>query len=313
MASNGEFGLDVGIYGPLATPETILNLARLAEEMEFSALWLADHVAFPVQFASKYPYSVGGAFPTRLAEPLFEPIATLGVLAGATRKLKLGTAVLVMPYRNPVLLARMLITLDNFSGGRIVLGAGTGWLAEEFSVLGSDEFARRGKATDEYLEIFKALSAGGEVGYQGETYAFPPVFSMPGSVQRPHPPIMIGGVADVALRRAVKHGNGWLAVTMGTDKLPERLATLKRFCAEAGRDFGELQLAYKMFLDIDRPKRSRFGEREPGSGSIGQIVDDLKTLRDLGFGHFVVRYRGEGADEQMRQIARFAEEIVPKV
>src|SRR5436305_11604805 len=107
-----------------------------------------------------------------------EPVATMGILVGATKRVRIGTAALIMPYRNPVLLARMLVTLDQFSGGRIVLGAGVGWLAEEFELLGSPAFARRGRATDEYLEIFKAICAGGTVAYKGETYQFDAIHSV---------------------------------------------------------------------------------------------------------------------------------------
>ena len=196
-----------------------------------SSIWLADHVAFPVSIESKYPYSATGDFPARLCEPLMEPVATMAVLVGATKRVRIGTAALIMPYRNPVLLARMLVTLDQFSGGRIVLGAGVGWLQEEFDVLAAHDFKRRGKVTDEYLEIFKAICGGGEVSYRGETYAFAPIFSSPGSVQRPHPPILIGGLSDAALRRVVRHGNGWLAVTAGPEMLEERVARLKQPCA----------------------------------------------------------------------------------
>src|SRR5580693_6370549 len=177
MASNRSFGLDVGIYGRLAMPDAILRVARLADELEFDSVWLADHVAFPAAFSSPYPYSATGSFPTDPADRLMEPIATLGVLAGATRRVKLGTAVLVMPYRHPVLLARMLVTLDHFSAGRIVLGAGVGWLEEEFALLGAPDFARRGRATDEAIEIVKAVCAGGTVGYRGQVYDFAPFHS----------------------------------------------------------------------------------------------------------------------------------------
>ena len=109
MVDLSTFGLDVGIYGRLATPGPIMTLAQLAEEMGFSSVWVADHVAFPVSFASKYPYAKEGDFPTKLDDPLMEPIAILGVLAGATKRVRLGTAVLVMAYRNPVLQARQLV------------------------------------------------------------------------------------------------------------------------------------------------------------------------------------------------------------
>src|SRR6478609_3407512 len=247
MASIGSFGLDVGIYGPLANPETVLQLAKYAEETGFESIWLADHVAFPVSFKSEYPYSAKGGFPTRLSDPLMEPIASMAVLVGATKRVRIGTAALIMPYRNPVLLARMLVTLDQFSGGRVVLGAGVGWLEEEFKVLGAYDFKKRGRVTDEYIEIFKVICAGGEVGYRGETYAFEPVFSSPGSVQRPHPPILIGGLSNAALRRVVKHGNGWLAVSAPPEKLEERLSVLRQMAAEADRPLKGISLVYKMF------------------------------------------------------------------
>ena len=313
MASLASFGLDVGIYGPLANPESILQLARHAEETGFESIWLADHVAFPVSFKSEYPYSAKGGFPTHHSDPLMEPIASMAVLVGATKRVRIGTAALIMPYRNPVLLARMLVTLDQFSGGRVVLGAGVGWLEEEFKVLGAYDFKKRGRVTDEYIEIFKAVCAGGEVGYRGETYAFEPVFSSPGSVQRPHPPILIGGLSNAALRRVVKQGNGWLAVSAPPEKLEERLAVLRQMAAEAGRSPKDISLVYKMFLGIDEPKTGPFDTREPGTGSLAQITDDVKRLRELGFDKIIVRYRGNNAAEQMRQIDRFVSEIAPKV
>ena len=313
MASTSSFGLDVGIYGPLANPDTIMQLARHAEDAGFELVWVADHVAFPVSFKSEYPYSAKGGFPTRHSDPLMEPVASMAVLVGATRRVRIGTAALIMPYRNPVLLARMLVTLDQFSGGRIILGAGVGWLEEEFKVLGANDFRRRGRVTDEYLEIFKAVCAGGEVGYRGETYAFEPVFSSPGSVQRPHPPILIGGLSNAALRRVVRLGNGWLAVSAPPEKLGERLAVLRQMAGEAGRPISDISLVYKMFLGIDEPKLGPFDTREPGTGSLAQITDDVKRLRELGFGKIIVRYRGSSAADQMSQIDRFVGEVVPKV
>jgi alkanesulfonate monooxygenase SsuD/methylene tetrahydromethanopterin reductase-like flavin-dependent oxidoreductase (luciferase family) len=157
MAQALTFGLDVGIYGWLATRDYILELAALAEASGLESLWVADHVIFPVTLTSAYPYSTTGAFPIDMTqEPLLEPLATMGVLVGATQRVKIGTAVLVMPYRHPVLLARMLVTLDVLSGGRTLLGAGVGWLAEEFAALDARPFPARGRVTDECIEIVKA-------------------------------------------------------------------------------------------------------------------------------------------------------------
>jgi probable F420-dependent oxidoreductase len=312
MASIEQFGLDVGIYGPLAEPKTITTLAKFAEDAGFQSIWLADHVVFPAKFSSKYPFSATGSFPAPVTDPLLEPIAAMGVLAGATSRIRIGTAVLIIPYRNPVLLARMLITIDQFSGGRVILGAGVGWLKEEFEALDTHDFAKRGKVTDEYLEIFKALSAGGEVGYQGDTYSFEPVHSVPGSVQRPHPPVLIGGVSDPALRRVARN-DGWLAVALKAEQMPERIAALKRICDEQGRRFDELEMVYKIFINPGEPKEGPFGGREVGSGSEAQIIDDLKGILDAGFQSIVVRYRGDSAAAQTEQMDRFVSDIVPRL
>ncbi|MDP6708454.1 MAG: TIGR03619 family F420-dependent LLM class oxidoreductase [Alphaproteobacteria bacterium] len=313
MATSLEFGLDVGVYGRLATPENILELAALAEVSGFDSLWLADHVVFPAAIESKYPYSLTGDFPVAATEPLLEPIATMGVLVGATKRLKIGTAVLVIPYRNPVLLARMLVTLDVFSGGRIVLGGGSGWLAEEFAALDTADFAARGAVTDEYLEIFKAVAAGGEVAYQGEHYRFDPILSYPGSVQRPHPPILIGGTTNAALRRVARLGDGWLSVALRPEKIPERLATLRRLTEAQGRRYEDLWLCHKIFLSIGEAKPALDGGRELGTGSVAEITDDLKRLIDLGYQGVILRYIGQDAGEQIAQVDRFAAEIMAKV
>src|SRR5262245_36363134 len=313
MAALMSFGLDVGVYGPLADAETILSLARHAEAIGWDSIWLADHIAFPVAFKAVYPYSSKGDFPTRLSDPLMEPMATMGVLVGATQRVRIGTAALIMPYRNPVVLARMLVTLDQFSGGRIIVGAGVGWLEEEFAVLGAHDFNKRGRVTDEYLEIFKAVCAGGEVSYRGDTYAFDPIFASPGSLQRPHPPILIGGLSTAALRRVARHGNGWLAVAAPAELLEERLIMLERLLAEVGRPRQDLCLAYKLFLSLGEAKAGAFAGREPGTGSRAEICDDIKRLFDLGFETIIVRHRGASAAEQQIQIERLIEEIIAKV
>ena len=308
-----EIGIDVGIYGSLATPENVLGLARFAEERNYHSIWLADHIVFPATIDSKYPYSPTGNFPAPVTDPLLEPIATMGVLAGATKRVMIGTSVLVMPYRNPLLLGRMLATLDVFSGGRIVLGAGSGWLEEEFKALASADFKARGAVTDEYLEIFKAVTGGGEVSYEGAHYRCDPVHCYPASVQRPHPPILIGGISNRALRRVAELGDGWMSVSLDPERLPERLERLGRLCEKNGRKLDDLWLCHKLFISIGEEQPDVQGGRKLGTGSVETVIDDIKRFRDHGYRTIIFRYPGFDAAEQTRQFDILADKIMPKV
>ena len=313
LSNELKWGLDVGTYGPLATPQDILALATLAEDANFDSIWLADHIVFPATINSRYPYSPNGAFPMPLNEPVMEAVATMGVLIGATKRLRIGTAVLVMPYRNPVLLGKMFATYDQFSAGRVILGAGVGWLEEEFDALATLPFADRGAVTDEYIEVFKRVAGGGEVSFDGEHYQLEPVHAYPRSVQRPHPPVLIGGTSNRALRRVVRHGDGWMSTTFNAAKIPDKLKRLEKLCEDAGRNYSEITLVQKLFIDLDTERADATGEREPGTGSKAQIIDDLKGFVDLGYREFVVRYRGTDTAVQADQLNRFINDIVPQV
>jgi probable F420-dependent oxidoreductase len=314
MTQDLKIGVDVGIYGRLATRQHILELAELAESSGVESLWVADHVIFPTKVAASYPYSASGTFPVDMTEePLLEPMVTMGVLVGATQRVKIGTAVLVMPYRNPVLLARMLVTLDNLSDGRMLLGAGVGWLVEEFAALEARPFTARGRVTDEWIEIVKRLCQGGDVTFRGEHYQLESVVSSPGSVQRPHPPILIGGTSHAALRRAAKLGDGWLSTGLRPERLRERLRTLTQLCDAHGRRLADLSLSHKLFLSIGEARTSADGSREAGTGSQAEIVDDLRRLVDLGYSRVIVRYRGRDAEAQRRQLRIFIDDIIPHV
>ena len=308
-----EIGIDVGVYGSLATPENITGLAQFAEERNYHSIWLADHVVFPADITSRYPYSPTGAFPAPDTDPLMEPIATMGVLAGATNNVLLGTSVLVMPYRNPLLLGRMLATIDNFSNGRVVLGAGSGWLEEEFKALDTRNFEDRGPVTDEYLEIFKAVCGGGAVAYKGEHYQFEAMQCYPASVQRPHPPILIGGISNRALRRVAEHGTGWMSVSLDPEQIPERLERLGRLCERNGRALDALWLVHKLFISIGEEQPDVGGGRKLGTGSLKTVTDDIKRFRDFGYRSIIFRYPGFDADEQTQQFDLLADKIMPKI
>jgi alkanesulfonate monooxygenase SsuD/methylene tetrahydromethanopterin reductase-like flavin-dependent oxidoreductase (luciferase family) len=207
----------------------------------------------------------------------------------------------------------MLITLDVLSGGRMILGAGVGWLAEEFAALEARPFAARGRVADEWLEIVKRLCQGGTVTFQGEYYQLAPVISSPGSVQRPHPPILIGGTSNAALRRAARLGDGWLSTGLRPERLRERIHTLYKLCEAQGRQGAPLSLCHKLFINIGEARKGADGSREAGTGSPTEIVDDLRRLRDLGYSSIIVRYRGGEAEEQRTQLRCLISDIIPQV
>jgi alkanesulfonate monooxygenase SsuD/methylene tetrahydromethanopterin reductase-like flavin-dependent oxidoreductase (luciferase family) len=159
----------------------------------------------------------------------------------------------------------------------------------------------------------KRICRGGEVTFRGEHYQLDPVISSPGSVQRPHPPILIGGTSNAALRRVARLGDGWLSTGLRPERLRERLRMLQKRCEEHGQRFSDLSLTHKLFIDIGEARQGADGSRDPGTGSLADIVDDLRRLVDLGYNQVIVRYRGGDAEAQRIQLHRFIADIMPKV
>jgi len=154
---------------------------------------------------------------------------------------------------------------------------------------------------------------GGEVTFQGEHYQLAPVVSSPGSVQRPHPPILIGGTSNAALQRVARVGDGWLSTGLHPEHLRARISTLQKLCEAQGRRFADLSLCHKLFINIGEARRGTDGSRDAGTGVQADIVDDLRRLIDLGYSRLIVRYRGSNADEQLKQLRIFIENIIPQV
>jgi probable F420-dependent oxidoreductase len=213
------FGIALPNYGPLAGPETLVRLARLAEDLGVDSVWVSDHLVAPVGVRSIYPYDrrpVPTPGDMGVIEEFYEPIVTLAFLAGETSRVRLGVSAYVMPYRHPVVTAKQVATLDRLSGGRVILGIGVGWLAEEFAAL-DVPFAGRGRRTDDYVAVCKALWRGGVASYDGTTYRLPPVRTGPTPLQRPHPPLWIAGNSRRGLARAAETGDGWHGIDLSPD------------------------------------------------------------------------------------------------
>ncbi len=236
-----RFGLTLGVDVP-PSPVALVEIVTEAERLGFSSFWLGDHVVIPrVVDDAVHQRDVGGA--VRIADKtvvdIFEPVVTLAYLAGQVHTIRLGFNVLVIPYRNPVLTAKMLATIDVLSDGRLMLGAGVGWMEGEFTALGA-AFARRGAVTDEYLEVMVQCWTEEQPRFHGRFYDLADIAFRPKPLQTPHVPIYIGGSGEPALRRAARLGQGWLPLFQSPDELERKLVRLNELCARENRDPREL-------------------------------------------------------------------------
>jgi probable F420-dependent oxidoreductase len=311
-----RYGFYLPTRGPLATRDGVLTLAREGERLGLHSAMIADHIVFPVTSESEYPYTLDGKHPS--GGDALETFSILGVVAGATERLRLVTSVLVLPYRNPVLTAKMVASLDVLSGGRVTLGVGVGWLKEEFEALRSPDFDKRGAVTDEWLAIFKRLWTQSPASFAGKFYSFADIRAEPLPLQKPHPPIWVGGHSPAALRRTARHADGWhpvgavAASPLPPDEMRAHLATLKRLTEAEGRDFAALHISYKAPLyDTGIPDRG--GERRSFSGTPEQIADDIRAFGTIGVHELIFDFRGQSQAESIERLQRFGAEVMPLV
>lgn len=311
-----RYGFYLPTRGPTATRDGVLSLAREGERLGLHSAMIADHVVFPVSSESAYPYTLDRRHPS--GGDALEAFSILGVVAGATEKLRLVTSVLVLPYRNPVLTAKIVASLDVLSGGRVTLGVGVGWLKEEFEALDSPDFEKRGAVTDEWLAIFKQLWTQSPASFDGKFYSYADIRCEPLPVQTPHPPIWVGGHSPAALRRTARHGNGWhpvgavAASPLPPDEMRAHLATLKRLTEAEGRDFDAVHISYKApIYDAGIPDRD--GRRRSFSGTAEQIADDIRSFAAIGVHELIFDFRGQSQAESIDRLQRFAAEVMPLV
>ncbi len=226
--------MDIGLSIPL--PAYTIDpafMARSAEELGFDSIWYAEHPVVPVTSASPFP-ATGGEIPETYSH-FTDPYIALARASAVTTTLKLGTAITLVPERNPLVLAKEVAALDFHSGGRFLFGIGTGWLREETEIMGGD-FPRRWSQTRESLEVLKLLWTQDEAEYHGKYFDFPPVRCFPKPAQSPYPPVIIGGSAPNVLQRVVDHADGWLPNRATPDQVVEARAELDRLATDAGRD-----------------------------------------------------------------------------
>ena len=234
-----HYSLGVGVH---PTGDDYIRVAQHAETLGYHSIWLGDHIVIPEQIVAPYPYTKDGSVGFARNCPWPGPFVLLAAIGVATKTILLGTSVVIVPYRNPLQVAKAVATVDLVSNGRYQFGVGIGWLKEEFDALG-EPFSERAARTREYLQVMKALWSGETASFQGKYFSFPTLHSNPLPVQKPHPPIIFGGESTPALKRIADLGDGWQPGPIPVEVFRERLNKLRTLMSERGRNMAELSIS----------------------------------------------------------------------
>ena len=287
-----KVGVCLPHYGVAMQPKRMRQFAELTEELGFDSIWVTDHIIVPSELSIVYK------------DRMLDPLAILSYLAGVTSRMSLGTSVIILPYRNPVTVAKEVASVDALSGGRVIFGAAAGWMEGEFMALNAD-FENRGAVSDEHLRVIRELWTHPEPEFHSEHYHLSGVVFSPQPEQQPHPPIWIGGVSH----RAVELGDGWHPNLRPYDELQEAVEHMGRLSARRGRSAPPV-LSARSPVDFDkRPDETRALLR----GSSQEIAESIRRYEGLGVGHLAINFPNVPMDEQLQMVERFAAEVLPKV
>ena len=309
-----RYGIYLPTRGPLAKPDAIAAIVRGAESMGYATIVVADHIVFPVQVESKYPYTVDGGFPGQ--GDALEQLSLLAFVAGVTERARLVTSVMILPHRNPLVTAKMLATTDVLSKGRLTVGVGVGWMREEFQALGAADFDERGRVSDEYIEILKKCWTQDPVAHRGRYYGFEALHCIPQPVQKPHPPIWIGGHSIPSLRRVARHGDGWHPVgATSASPLPPAefqalVEQLKRLTDAQRRDYASLTISFKA-PSYDPGRVPPAHDRLRFTGKPAQIAEDILAYEALGVDEVSFDFRSPPLSRTLDRMQHFMDEVVP--
>jgi len=316
-----EIGFNLPISGPLSAPETVIRIAQQGEALGYDYLTLTDHIVLPNMRVPGYPYSESGEFFGEAPERRLEQLAAAAFVAAKTTRIRLVLAVMVVPHRPAVLAAKMLSTIDALSGGRLVVGIGAGWLQAEFDAVVATPFAERGRVTDQYIAAFKELWTKEAPRVDGNWVNFDQLMFEPKPAQKPHPPIWVGGESGPSLRRAARLGDAWYPIGSNNkhllDSVPRYRAgveRLRRLTAEAGRDPTSVGLTYRVKRYGEAvPDKASDGERRLFSGSIADIIADLRALREIGVAAVDIDFERPEAEAAIAEMHRFQEQVIARL
>jgi probable F420-dependent oxidoreductase len=288
-----KFGFSLSNNQGIDDVQAIVRLAIRAEELGFDSVWASDHV-----------FNVSYVFERIGDKPYYDPLTILSYVAAVTTHIRLGTSVLVLPYHHPMRLAKAAATLDVLCGGRLILGVGVGVIEQEFNALGS-VYAERGASTDEAIAIMQALWTQAVPSHQGRLYRFSGMPFAPKPVQKPHIPIVIGGVSRAAIRRAARVGNGWHPLAMAPEVLREHMRYLAEQAQAAGRASVDIPVSIGLPLQGGRAGRYTLGTTP------AEIVRNVQAFASLGVETVVVAPSTGDAQALMPALEMIAREVMP--
>lgn len=283
-----KFGLMFSNVGPFAQPDGLTHLAQTAENCGVESLWTVEHVAVPVGYESRYPYSDDGKMPGPENAPIPDPVTWLSYAAAVTKTIKLATGILILPQRNPIYTAKQFATLDVLSKGRVIAGIGIGWLKEEFDAL-DIPFKERAPRTEECVAALRQLWGEKAVPFEGKFYNWPAIESNPKPVQSGGIPIVVGGHVEAAARRAARIGDGFFPA-MGD--LPKLFAIVREECERNGRDPGEVELM---------------------TGGAIRSLDDVKRFEDMGVSRLILPPPGFDPDAVEKGLEKLGNDLISKL
>ncbi|MGE0700396.1 MAG: TIGR03619 family F420-dependent LLM class oxidoreductase [Hyphomicrobiaceae bacterium] len=316
-----DFGINFGPRGAAGTPDGLAAFAAAAERLGYGYLGIADHIVFPRSSDARYPYAVDGKHPSNVTGYALEQLSCLAYIAGITRKVRLLTSVMVVPHRHPILAAKQLATIDVLSRGRMTVGIGVGWLEEEMAALGGPPYKQRGAASDAYVRAFRELWSSPDPKGDGTYACLDGLIFEPKPVQRPGPPIWVGGESPAARRRAGRLGDGWYpAVRNPAEPLdtPARfaaaLAKVRHEAETAGRDPAALDVAlFANGLSLGESRRASDGSRSSFTGSAADIAEDAAAYRAAGVKHLIIGFESNDLADALNKVEAFATDVMARV